>query len=183
MVIGEHAPEAFDAARAVREGPAARERICIGGCDVGDRDRQAVLVKVFLHGSGVIAFSLLLPLMKIDGGRLHAPARSDAALPAIVGDGPRVLAGRRDVVLGIRNGQRVVRDGLIGVVHVMFGPIARTIEPAVDRQFATLVYRESALVQMHVGPVVVSGAETHVGGARRPVAARDHRSDAIEMPR
>ncbi len=92
-----------------------------------------------------------------------------------------LLRGCRHVVVGVGDGDRVVGDRLVAVVHVVVGAVPRPVEPAVDRQLAALVDRERTLVEVDVRPEVVAGLERHVGRLRRPVAAGDDEADAVEV--
>ena len=134
-----------------------------------------------IDAAGVVGVALRLPLDAIERRRLDPPTGADAALAAVVRDRARlVLARRRHGVGGVGDRDRVVRDRLVGVVHVVIGAVLGAVQAAVDRQRAALVDRERTLIEMHVRPVVVAGLEGDVGRVRGPVAARHDQPDAVE---
>src|SRR3569623_848752 len=186
-VIGKDAARALDPAGAVRAAAGARIDNGVCGRAVGDGDAEAVFQEELLHAAGVIKVTLLTPFGIVDGRGVLAPARTDAALAAVVGDGARgrggAVGGNGRGIVGIGDRDGDVGNGLIGVIEVMIGAVIRAVEPAVDSERAALVKGEGALVEVAVRPEVVAGLEGHVGGVRRPVAAGDNEADAVEILR
>ncbi|GBE45015.1 hypothetical protein BMS3Bbin11_00094 [bacterium BMS3Bbin11] len=63
------------------------------------------------------------------------------------------------------------------VVCAICGPIQTTV----DGEWATLEKRESTLVQVAMGPVIIARLESEVGGLFIPAAACDDHANAIEV--
>lgn len=90
-VVAEGTPEAFDAARAVREGSASGKCVGIRRRDVRLRNGQPILVQPLFDRAGVVDIVFGVPFGQIERRRFNAPAGADAALSAVVGDRPRLF--------------------------------------------------------------------------------------------
>src|ERR1700676_4252582 len=123
MVTG-NSREALDATRARRECSAAGRRVGIGWRDIGGDDRKAILIQQWTAGGGVVDVALGFPLGAVDRRRLHAPARPDSALSSVVGNRARlILAWGRHRVARVGDGNEIVGDSLVGIVHMVVGTI------------------------------------------------------------
>ena len=150
-IVTEDSPEALDATRARRELSAAGRRVGIGWRDIGRDDRKAILIQQRTPRRGVVDIALCLPFGTVDRRGLDAPARPDSALSSVVGNRARlILAWGRHRVTRVGDGNQIVGDSLVGIVHMVVGTIRGSIQAAVDRQLAALVDGEGPLIQMHV---------------------------------
>ena len=161
-VVAEHSPHAFDPFCAVGKAAATGLAVGVGRGEVGDRSDDVILVQMGDDAAGVVGVAALVPLLAVHRRGLHPPARADAALATVVGIVTRVAdveAGAGLDVIRVGDGDEVVGDALVGVVHVVVGAIRPPVEPTVDGECAALVDCERTLIEMAVRPVVVAGLE------------------------